>query len=782
LNQISYFCRYGTWVTAPVIRHTCYFYDRGIPEEASTDTGNFSGLVHTNFRLTRMRLFKQRGCLTGLLLLYSCFFSLYLGASSFPMQISREGDSWYLTIDRGLFHRDVFMTTRVADISGHKHIAAGQTFHPGKVFHFVEKEGQLLFEERAYEVWCDSTQKVHTGLQNNQTPRYPFAFPIHRSAPASVTIDITRFFGEDIPGMMPLESGLLSGKLAPGLSGIRDFRNREDRISIRSELIYTGSKTSFSLQLHYNLVLMDDPAPPRQKDPRVGYFTRSYKSVREDKPIEQLRYITRWNLCPADKDKHRAGELTEVLRPLVFYIDPALPAHVARYAREGILDWNRAFEAIGFKDVIQVRDLPDGEDFDPYDLSVNMLRYIPQARENAMGATLVDPRLGEILQADIYWYHDLEDRLRKWRFVQTAACDPAARQESLSEEMLGEMIRYVAAHEMGHVLGLRHNMRGSFAYPVDSLRSASFTARYGTTASIMDYARFNYVAQPGDLEKGVSMLPPPLLGPYDYLAIEWGYTPVPEGEDEQVFLRRIVDSRQHDPMYLFAPESRQKITSDPAAQTDVLGDDVIRSSGYGIRNLKVITAHLHDWLSGWTHPKEAIEETYQEILEQFFLYLYGSASYIGGAFYLEPGTRDTEGGYQFTDTDTGLQALDFILEELLQSSSWLIDESLNKLLGNQQELLLDKQSAFLESLLTTVPRRFALNSQGDVSLLFRNITDRLFQSPSVSGLSAEALRVTYLHHLRQLSSLSTQRDAIGLLVAAAAENEINRTRDLRRDD
>ncbi|MCD8081603.1 MAG: zinc-dependent metalloprotease [Bacteroides sp.] len=680
-----------------------------------------------------------------------------------------------MTIDRNIFHRDIFMTTRVADISGHKHIAAGQTFHPGKVFHFVEKEGQLLFEEKAYEMWCDSSQNVHAGLQNNQTPKYPFAFPIHRSDPASVTIDVTRFFGEAIPEMMPLASGLLSGKLAPALSGIRDFRNLPDRIHIRSELIYTGSSTSFSLQLHYNLLLMDDPAPLRQEDPRVGYFTRNYKRLQEGKSIERLRYITRWNLQPADQDKYLSGELTEVVRPIVFYIDPALPTHISHYAQKGILDWNRAFEAIGFKDVIQVRELPDEEHFDSHDISVNMLRYIPQARENAMGATLADPRSGEILQADIYWYHDLEERLRKWRFVQTAACDPAAREEKLSEETLGEMIRYVAAHEMGHVLGLKHNMRGSFAYPVDSLRSASFTAEYGTTASIMDYARFNYVAQPGDLEKGVSMLPP-LLGPYDYMAIAWGYTPVPEGEDEQVFLRRMVDSRQHNPMYLFAAESRQEITSDPSAQADVLGDDVILSSKYGIRNLKVITANLHNWLFGWTRPKEAIGEMYEEILEQYFLYLYSSASYIGGTFYLESGARDTEGGYRFTDQVTGFQALDFILEELLHGSSWLIDDSLNKLLGNQQETLLNKQSAFLRSFLTTIPRRFALNSQGDVSLLFGKMTDHLFRSSSVTDLSAEALRITYLQQLNELSSLSTQRDATGLVVAAAAENELRKTK------
>ena len=192
--------------------------------------------------------------------------------------------------------------------------------------------------------------------------------------------------------------------------------------------------------------------------------------------------------------------MVEPARPIVFYFDPATPALIKKYARLGMLDWNKAFEAIGFKNVIQVRDFP-GKDFNSEDLTVSCFRYIPTEEANAAGRIWTDPRSGEIIQADILWYHNVVRLLQEWRFIQTAAADPSVRNKELSEEVMGELIRYAVAHETGHALGMKHNMRASFAYPVDSLRSPSFTQKYGTTASIMDYARNNYVAQPGDLER-----------------------------------------------------------------------------------------------------------------------------------------------------------------------------------------------------------------------------------------------------------------------------------------
>ncbi len=689
------------------------------------------------------------------------------------LEVYKKGPSHYLRINRSLLHRDIFITTRVVDLSGHKNIAAGQTFHPGKIVHFVHKNDKLLLEERDYSFRSEASPQVTEALQNNQTPRYPYTLPVHQSDSVFLTIEITKFFGEEIQGISPLAAGLVSGKFESTLSGIYHFDNHPNRVNIQSELIYTGGNKPFSVRLNYNLLVMDEPASPRKQDPRVGYMTCNYRKLHDNQPIERLKYITRWKIEPRDPVAYAQGELTEPIRPIIFYIDPALPAQVVPYAKAGILDWNKAFEAIGFTNVIQVKEFPAGQAFNRHDITVNMLRYIPESRENAMGATTVDPRSGEILQADIYWYHDVIGLLRKWRFIQTAATDPAARREELPQEALGEMIRYVTAHEMGHVLGLKHNMRGSFAYPVDSLRSATFTAVHGTTASIMDYARFNYVAQPGDLEKGVKLLPP-LLGPYDYMAIEWGYQPVPGNQREEEFLNRIIADKLPDPAFLFAKESKQLIPGDPAAQSNILGNDVIASSRYGIRNLQFIMTHLHEWSAGWSNPTDILAERYQLILKQLFLYLYNSSSYIGGTFYLESGPTGSGGGYTSISSQKETEALEFVLEELLRSSSWLIREELTTMLGNLQEALLKEQATFLKNLLTTIPQRFVLNAKGDPGLLFKAITTHLFASRTASTPYIEALRVTYLRQLGELAASPAQKEAVDLLIGTAAQNELNR--------
>jgi len=763
-------------------------------------------MMNTHFRHLTSPF--ARACLMGCLLACGLLFSPCATASETLIEVYQKQDSCFLRIDRKALRRDIFLTTRVIEISGHRHIAAGQTFHPGKIVHLVEADNQLLFQEQNYSLlpaaepdapetpgkivrfvekndWLlfeerDPTllalagETVYDGVRKNQLPSYPFVFPIHSSDAEQVTIDVTRFFAREIPGLLPLAARLTSGTFEPALSGIYHTDNHGNRVNIQSELIYSGGEKPFSVRLNYNILVMDSPMRPRREDPRVGYLTRNYRRLSADKPYESLRYITRWDLQPKDRNRYASGQLTEVVRPIVFYLDPALPPHVAHYARLGLLDWNRAFEAIGLKEVIQVRDIPEDEAFNIHDISVNAIRYIPKDRENAMGATLVDPRSGEILQADIYWYHQAEALLRKWRFVQTAACDPAAHQEELPQELLGEMIRYVTAHEMGHVLGLKHNMRGSFAYPVDSLRSASFTSLYGTTASIMDYARFNYVAQPGDLEKGVKLLPP-LLGPYDYMAIEWGYTPVPDGKEERDYLNDIIESRSNDPMYLFAKESKQQITEDPSAQANILGDDLIRSARYGIENLKYMTAHLGEWSAAWSQPRETATERYQLILRQFYLYLYSTSSYIGGAFYLEPSTRGADGGYQYVSQAKGLEALDFVLEQLLHSSDWLVDEQLHRMLGDTEASLTREQDMFLKSVLTTLPQRFALNAKGDISLLLRRITAHLLAPRKSPSLSVQSLRASYLRQLGQLATApQNNKEAIDLLIATAAKNELER--------
>ena len=287
----------------------------------------------------------------------------------------------------------------------------------------------------------------------------------------------------------------------------------------------------YTVQVHRSfIVLPDEPMRMRLQDNRVGYFY-SDRSLYTTKKIKST--ITRLYIAGVSNRKRKISNvasqenLSEPRQPIIFYVDSAFPDKWRDVVKQGIEDWNTAFEAAGFKNAIQARDYPKNDpDFDPDDMRYSCVKYAATTIANAMGPSFVDPRSGEILTADVIWYHNIVSLLHNWRFCQTAATDPRVRKPVFDDDVMRESMRYVASHEIGHTLGLMHNMGASFAYPVDSLRSPSFTQKYGTTPSIMDYARNNYIAQPGDFDRGVK-LTPPILGVYDIYAIAWGYRLIP---------------------------------------------------------------------------------------------------------------------------------------------------------------------------------------------------------------------------------------------------------------
>jgi hypothetical protein len=290
---------------------------------------------------------------------------------------------------------------------------------------------------------------------------------------------------------------------------------------------------------------------PRLADSRIGIFLTDMSRIngKKDK-IEDFSVINRWNIQPKDLEAWKRGELVEPVKPIVFYLDDAFPALWREPIRRGVLRWNKAFEKIGFKNVMHIEDFPkDDPEFDPDNLKYSCIRYVPAAVANAMGPSWVDPRSGEIINASVLMYNDVVKLAANWRFVQTAQVDERVRGKELPDDVFQESLEYILAHEVGHCLGLMHNMAASSAFPVDSLRSASFTQQHGTTPSIMDYARFNYVAQPGD--KGVKLTPPD-LGPYDDYVIKYAYTPLPDKKDmfdEEKTIRGWIDEKVGDPIY-----------------------------------------------------------------------------------------------------------------------------------------------------------------------------------------------------------------------------------------
>ncbi|KAF9658678.1 MULTISPECIES: zinc-dependent metalloprotease [Tenacibaculum] len=495
----------------------------------------------------------------------------------------------------------------------------------------------------------------------------------------SAFIKVNRIFNGEDKSFNDLFSNLgLLLSVKTKLSKIDELKTFSKNIVVKS-LFTTSVKEGNrpvlqqSIGVTTNIVLLPtNIMKPRFGDKRIGYFSKPMDYYSDSQhEVEHRELITRWRLEPKKKDveKYKKGELVTPKKQIVYYIDPATPKKWVPYIKNGVYDWNKAFEQAGFKNAVVVKEVTkEDKDFDIDDVRYSVITYVASERQNAMGPSIVDPRSGEILESDIIWWHNLMKGLHQWIRVQTGPINPEARANVFSDKIMGESIRFVSSHEVGHTFGLKHNMGASFSYPVDSLRSASFTKKMGGTApSIMDYARYNYVAQPGDNVTEIS----PKIGVYDKYAINWGYRwlDIKTPHEELPILNQWIRKHENDPMYFYGPQQRNII--DPRSQSEDLGDDAVKASKYGLENLRRIVPNIIKWTyeEGEDYYKAA--KLYKAVIDQWQLYSGHVMANIGGIYINN--TIHGDGKNTFVPVPTKIQkeALDYIIKETILPQKWL---------------------------------------------------------------------------------------------------------------
>lgn len=621
-------------------------------------------------------------------------------------------DDWYFEVPDSLLGRLLLAVTRFKAVPQGFKMLSGEEVNRSVVYWEQHNDKTLFLREYVQSQFARPGDKIAEALKQSTVDPVIYKFDVIGRTPDTQAqlINVSKFLLSDnkTTGFTSSDRSILSiGSLVQDrtfMDTIKTYPINVEVVTLRTYGITSGKLPaaqtgSVTVKLNTSIVMLPKvPMQPRLADERVGFFQNPLTEFSDDQQVTvRGAIIQRYRLEPKDPERYRRGLLTEPKRPIVYYIDPATPKKWIPYLKAGVKDWNVAFEAAGFKNAITAKEWPDDPTMSLDDARYSVLRYLPSENENAYGPRIVDPRSGEIMESHICWYHNVMNLLKKWYMVQCGPLDKRGQKMTFDDELMGKLIQFVSSHEVGHTLGLRHNMAASSATPVEKLRDKAWVEANGHTVSIMDYARFNYVAQPEDRisEKGLF----PRIGDYDKWAIEWGYRYRPEFKDpfkEKAALRAEVTKKLNaDRRLLFIGDEGKG--ADPRSQSEDLGDNNMKANEYGMKNLKRVMENIMTWTAQPDGQYDDLNTIYKSVRAQHLKYTLQVQRNLGGRYTNNlPGDKP----HDYLPRSVQKEAVEWLGRNLFEAPLWLYPDEVVSCTGvKPMDEIRDRQSSVVALLL-----------------------------------------------------------------------------------